>query len=236
MACKYDIIGITDIDEQEESKNQNAVGSSPYVPKIIAALNHFNKIEDDTRDPMPVEQAVKSKSLLSIDLEVYINNQRLHAILCITDNVLIMLYKGKGHNIVMPSIKVNDIQALVLAESMPSAAALHFSENIEEKVHRSHLVFESPNLGLLMRYLLEKDYTTEIDFCNEVTIREGELSATWFFNDMQKWRNQERDDFSNGVLRSVFNCKMLEVEENTFSTNIWHERYAVISNFGIVIF
>ena len=95
-----------------------------------------------------------------------------------------MLYKGKGHNIVMPSIKVNDIQALVLAESMPSAAALHFSENIEEKVHRSHLVFESPNLGLLMRYLLEKDYTTEIDFCNEVTIREGELSATWFFNDM----------------------------------------------------
>ena len=138
---------------------------------------------------MPVELAVKSKSLLSIDIEVYINNSRLHAILCITDNVLIMLYKATGHNIVMPQIKVNDIEALVLAESMPSAAALHFNEDIEEKVKRSHLVFESPNLGLLMRYLLEKDYTTEIDFSNEITIREGQLSSTWFFNDMQKWRN-----------------------------------------------
>ena len=68
----------------------------------------------------------------------------------------------------MPPILVNDVQALILAESMPSAAALHFSEEIEDKVKRSHLIFESPNLGLLMRYLLEKDYSTEIDFSNEV--------------------------------------------------------------------
>ena len=40
----------------------------------MAALNFFNKTPDDERDPMPVEQAVKSKQLLSIDLEVYINN------------------------------------------------------------------------------------------------------------------------------------------------------------------
>ena len=88
-----------------------------------------------------------------------------------------------------------------------------------------------------MRYILEKDYyTTEIDFSNEIKIRVGSLSSNWFFSDMQKWRNQERDNFSNGVLRSVFNIKMFEYKENILSSNIWLDKYAVISNIGIIIF
>ena len=42
-----------------------------------------------------------------------------------------MLFKSVGHSIVIPPIKVNDIETLVMAESMPSAAALHFNEEIE---------------------------------------------------------------------------------------------------------
>ena len=96
----------------------------------MSALTFFNKTPDDTRDPMPVEQAVRSKQLLSIDMEVYINNQRLKAILVITDHVLITLYKSRGQNPVIPPIRVNDIDSLCLAESMPSAAALQFSDEI----------------------------------------------------------------------------------------------------------
>ena len=124
----------------------------------MSALTFFNKTPDDTRDPMPVEQAVRSKQLLSIDMEVYINNQRLKAILVITDHVLITLYKSRGQNPVIPPIRVNDVDSLCLAESMPSAAALQFTDEIQAKLKRSSLIFESPNLGLLMRYLLEKDY------------------------------------------------------------------------------
>lgn len=186
---------------------------------------------------MPVEQAIKSKSLLSIELEVYMNNQRLKAMLVITDDVLIMLYMAKGYSSVINPIRVNDVETLFLAESMPSAAALHFSDEVSVKLNRTHLVFESPNLGLLMRYLLERDYTTDISFCNEIEVKEGNDTSTWFFNDMQKWRDQERDDFSNGVIRSISRAtNMLELEENTFSANIWHSKIAVVSNIGIVIF
>ena len=157
--------------------------------------------------------------------------------MCITDNVMITLYSSAGKNPVIPPIKVNDVETLFLAESMPSAAALHFTESVEAKLRRSHLVFESPNLGLLMRYLLEKEtYTTDISFSNEVTIKEGELTTTWFFNDMQKWRDEERDDFSNAVIRSTFKADMYELEENTFSSNEWHSRVAVVSNIGILVF
>ena len=147
-----------------------------------------------------------------------------------------MLYKSAGKNIVIAPIKVNDVQTLYLAESMPSAAALHFTDEVAVKLRRSHIIFESPNLALLMRYLLEKDYTTEIDFCSEITVKEGELSFSFFFQDMQKWRDQERDDFTNGVLRSTCKTDCFELEENTFSSNIWHSRIAVVSNVGIFMF
>ena len=35
MDCKYDVIGITDVDEVEETKDENIVDGSPFVPKIM---------------------------------------------------------------------------------------------------------------------------------------------------------------------------------------------------------
>ena len=46
----------------------------------------------------------------------------------------------------------------------------------------------------------------------------------------------ERDEFTNGVLRSTYKTVMHEVEENIFSSNIWHSRICVVSNIGIFIF
>ena len=66
MACKYDVLGIADRDEEEETKQSsvggNNVGTNPFVRPIMNALTFFNKTPDETRpEPMPVEQAVKSK-------------------------------------------------------------------------------------------------------------------------------------------------------------------------------
>ena len=53
---------------------------------------------------------------------------------------------------------------------------------------------------------------------------------------MQIWRDQERDDFSNGVLRSTYKTYIRECEEHTFSANVWHSKIAVVSNVGILMF
>ena len=144
--AKWDFLGITDVDEEEESKMPaasmvaasmvapsmvaGAVGGNPFVQPVMNILTYFNKTPDDTREPMPVEVAVKSKQLLSIDMEVYINGRRLKAVLVITDHVMVTFYKSKGYNPVIPPMKVNDIETLCLAESMPSGAALHFKEEV----------------------------------------------------------------------------------------------------------
>ena len=63
-------------------------------------------------------------------MEVYINNVRSKAVLVVTDHVLITFYKSKGFNPVIPPMKVNDVETLCLAESMPSGAAFHFKEEV----------------------------------------------------------------------------------------------------------
>ena len=185
---------------------------------------------------MAVEQAVKSRQLLSIDMEVYINDKRQKAVLVITDHVLITLYKSAGNQPVISPVKVNDIETLCLAESMPSAAALQFKQEVEAKIGRSALIFESPNLGLLMRYLLEKDYQTSIEFANQIDYKIGGFSETYFFSNMQELRDAERDNFTNGVLRSTYKTVIYELEQRMFKTNLWHSKIAVVSNIGIFIF
>jgi len=65
--------------------------------------------------------------MLAIDMEIYINNSRKNGILCITQGVLILLYKGTKR-MVTPSFKFNDVQKLSMAENVPSAAALELDE------------------------------------------------------------------------------------------------------------
>ena len=51
------------------------------------------------------------------------------AILVITAGVLVMIYKIGKEVVIFPT-KVDDIETLLLAETVPSAAAIHFKTEI----------------------------------------------------------------------------------------------------------
>ena len=52
-----------------------------------------------------------------------------------------------------------------MAENVPSAAALELDEQAQSATGKSHLIIESPSMGLLMRYIIELNFSAEIDFC-----------------------------------------------------------------------
>lgn len=53
---------------------------------------------------------------------------------------------------------------------------------------------------------------------------------------MTKWRKLEANEFSNGVIRSVNQIKLYELEVFTFGSNEWHEKFAVCTNIGVLLF
>lgn len=108
------------------------------------------------------------------------NSVREHAILVITEGVMVMLFKARK-NIVITPVKIDDIEALILSSNVSSAASIAFKEDVEGKVGRSHLIIESPSMALLMRFLLEMDYPIEIEFADDVNMREGGKAVDFYF-------------------------------------------------------
>ena len=116
------------------------------------------------------ERAAKDGKKLAIEIEVYMQgmqNKRHMAILVITAGVLVMMYKISKEMVMFP-VRVDDIETLLLAETVPSAAAFHFKSQVEARLGFSHLIIESPSLILLMRYTIIRGYLQDrIDFCDE---------------------------------------------------------------------
>ena len=73
----------------------------------------------------------------------------------------------------MNPFKIQVVKNLLLAENVPSACAFDVDEETEKKIGRSHILMESPSMGLLMRYVLERELDIELDFTDVVPIRIG---------------------------------------------------------------
>ena len=219
----YDVIGLSSKD-------------SDYHEPIVKTLQQFKDRFNTEEIKFEVEAAATSPKMLGVDCEVYSAQKRQHAILCITEGILLLVFKGTKSAVINP-ISINSVQTLYLAENVPSAAALHLTAEIEELVGQSHLIIESPSMGLIMRYVIEKNYRTEIDFCDELEIKIASAPSDFFFSDLPIMRKNEMDQWSNGTVRSVHvEEKLFELEENTFSADVWHKRCGVITNLGIFLF
>jgi len=174
--------------------------------------------------------------MIAINIELHVNNTRVKGILCITQGILIVLYKTTKQAVINP-VKVNEVRNMLLAEQVPSAAALELSEATKTKVQKSHLIFESPSMGMLMRYLIENsEFDTSIDFCREVTVTEGASEFVFDFEDIKRWRQTQLNSFSNGIIRSVCSHVIHELEPHTFSSDLWFKKLIVVSNIGIFLF
>ena len=156
--------------------------------------------------------------------------------LCITDGLLIMLYK-KTSQPVINAFKFDQISTMYLAENVSSAAALQLRDETAAIVGKSHLIIESPSMGLIMRYVVENNFATEIDFCSEVEITTGQTTEPFFFQNLPEWRQQEANEYSSGVIRSVHDVALYElVSTGMFSSDEWENRKAVLTNIGVFLF
>ena len=173
--------------------------------------------------------------MLAIDMEIYINNNRRRGILCITEGIIILLYKGSKH-VVIPSFKFNGVKTFSMAENVPSAAALKLDDISQRLTKKSHLIIESPSMGLFMRYIIEMNFKTEIDFCHEVELTEDERTYRFQFQELIEMKRKELAAFSSGVVRSTTDHKVFKLEANRFMADNWQPQIVVVTNIGIFMF
>ena len=127
---------------------------------------------------------IDSKSLFAVDCQVYMREDRgSEAILVLAEGTVILLFKFNKAPVVLP-FPITAFTNLMLAENVPSACTLEVNAETEKKINRSHLVIESPSMGLLMRYMLEREYNLEIDFTDSVPIRINNQDVDFCFEDL----------------------------------------------------
>lgn len=92
-------------------------------------------------------------------------------------------------------------------------------------------------MGLIMRYVLERDYEMELDFTDVVPIRVGTEELDFCFTDLNRRREEEQNDKNNGTIRSTVDSPMWMLEEGgLFSQDEWKPFYAVLTNIGMFRF
>lgn len=195
---------------------------------------YYKKTGDKESNPQMV---IDSKSLLAVDIQIYLKEDKgSEAILVLAEGTVLILFKFNKSPAFTP-FPITAFKNLMLAENVPSACTLEVDFETEKKINRSHLVLESPSMGLLMRYMLERDYNIEIDFTDSIPMRIGGKDIDFCFEDLNVQRAIAQAEENSGIVRSTFDGPIYELEEGGFlSKSTWKRCYSVMTNIGFLKF
>ena len=129
---------------------------------------------------------------------------------------------------------MQNITELNYADNVPSACTITVDKAVEDKIGRSHIIFESRSMGLILRYVLEREYDIEVDFCDTVLIRERAIERTFSFSELEIVRNKKFDEKNNGTVRATINGELHCLEDGgVFSADTWKPVNGIMTNFGM---
>jgi len=222
----YDMINLREREETDPS---------PFRNQCIDQLKkYYAKTGDKESNPQLV---IDSKHVFAVDIQIYLKEDKgSEAILVLAEEVVILLFKFNKAPVVQP-FSIKAITNMMLAENVPSACTLEVDEETEKKINRSHLVMESPSMGLLMRYILEREYSIELDFTDSVPIRIGQSEIDFCFADLVVQREIDQMEENSGIIRSTFDGVTYELESGgVFGSDKWHRHFCVLTNIGLFKF
>jgi hypothetical protein len=75
----------------------------------------------------------------------------------IVDGVILLIFETSKAPVVEP-FAIASIKSLTLGEDFPQGAAIELEDRIAKKARMSHFIIESMNMGLLLKYILERNY------------------------------------------------------------------------------
>ena len=101
----------------------------------------------------------------------------------------------------------------------------------------SHIVFESVNMGLFLKYILEGGYEVDIDFSKEILMNHNGKDIDFSFSEFQARRENAAKEKNNGRIRCPMESKgKLLQKGGLFSSDQWIVVHIVLTNIGLFVF
>ena len=90
-------------------------------------------------------------------------------------------------------------------------------------------------MGLIMRYILEREYEVEVDFSDSIPMmRERGVEKDFCFTELDTLRQEKKDEANNGTVRATVNSAMHVLEEGgMFKSDTWIPIYGIMTNLGM---
>ena len=228
----YDVINL----KEESNPFQQVVKDTLFIYNKRTNTAGDTKASSavDSDDETNPDKAIASPKLLAVDIQIWMNmDAPKDAIFVVADDVAVLLFKEKK-NIVVTPFKIDDVIEFTLAENAPSACAIQVDKTVEDKIGRSHLIFESKSMGLIMRYILEREFEIEVDFSDSVPIRERGIDRDFCFSELETIRQEIKDEDNNGTVRATVNSALHVLEEGgMFKSDLWVPIYGIMTNLGM---
>lgn len=108
-------------------------------------------------------------------------------------------------------------------------------QKMSQRLKLSHLLIESNNMGLLLKYVVEMNYKVEIKFSQEVLLND---EGPFFFNQLQRARDMEAYERNNGRIRCTFEqtCKRYIPGSFFGSKATWKDCTIALTNIGVFLY
>lgn len=108
-------------------------------------------------------------------------------------------------------------------------------EDVEGKIGRSHLIFESKSMGLIMRYVLEREYDMEVDFCDSLPVRIMGDEKDFCFTELEQVKKVKENSENNGVVRCTVNSTLYIFDDGgMFGSDAWKPIQGIMTNLGLL--
>ena len=103
----------------------------------------------------------------------------MEAILCFVDTKVYMIFKGNKTSIYWP-FDLQELSAIVMSPSNPMSAAFKLKD--QNKLGRSHIVFQNMNMGLMVRFIQELEaHWLSVEFSDQIAMTIDKKPVTFQF-------------------------------------------------------
>jgi hypothetical protein len=134
-------------------------------------------MDDITRDYLSSEQAF----IFSDQITIF-HEKIVEACLTIVDMKVYFMFKSTKSSIYKP-FDLSELSAIVMSPSNPMSAAFRLKD--QNKLGRSHIVFQNTNMGLLVRFIQELEcYWLSVEFSDTIAMTVDKQPISFNFQEI----------------------------------------------------